>query len=273
MNPEFGASINYWLGSQPDGDVTLKIISGSGDTVRTLQGSKNDGINRVWWNLQGEPSAQIKLRTKPIYADWVELNDEGWRNGGPRVSVLQPPATYTAALEVDGQTYTQQLTVLKDPNSDGTVAEIEEQTAMVVAVQQDLNVAADVVNQIELIRRQMYNLQMVVKARGDDTTILAAVDSLDQKLIEVEGQLIQMKISQGGDGIRWPALVIDQLSYLARNVATADFRPTDQQREVHQVLRDQLTQAKDQFDAILHTDLPALNRRLQEHNVAQIIMQ
>jgi hypothetical protein len=32
------------------------------------------------------------------------------------------------------------------------------------------------------------------------------------------------------------------------------------------MLRDQLMQAKGQFDAILRTDLQALNRRLQEQN-------
>ena len=132
--------------------------------------------------------------------------------------------------------------------------------------------AASVVNEIELIRRQMYDLESVVRAKGENTAVLAAIDSLDQKLISIEGQLIQMKISQGGDGIRWPALVVNQLSYLARNVATADFRPTDQQREVHQVLRDQLAHAKGQFDEVLQSDLPALNRTLEQHNVAQIIM-
>jgi hypothetical protein len=272
-NPQYGASLNYWLGTQPEGDVTLKIINGTGDTVRTLRGSKHEGINRVWWNLQGEPSTQIKLRTKPLYADWVELNDEGWRNGGPRLSVLQPPGTYTVVLQVDGQFHVQQLTVLKDPNSDGTFAEIEEQTTMVTAIREDLEAAADVVNQIELIRRQMYDLETVIKASGAETAALVTVDSVDQKLIAVEGQLIQMKISQSGDGIRWPALVIDQLSYLARNVGTADFRPTDQQREVHQVLRDQLARAKAQFDEILQTDLPALNRTLEQHNLTRIVVQ
>jgi hypothetical protein len=214
----------------------------------------------------------IRLRTKPLYADWVELPEQGWRPGGGRLSVLQLPGTYTVVLQVDGQTHTQQLTVLKDPNSDGTIAEIEEQTAMVVAIRQDLDAAASVVNEIELIRRQMYDLESVVRAKGEEGDVLAALDSLDQKLIAIEGQLIQMKISQGGDGIRWPALVVNQLSYLARNVATADFRPTDQQREVHQVLRDQLAQAKGQFDEVLQSDLPALNRTLQQNNVAQIIM-
>jgi hypothetical protein len=201
------------------------------------------------------------------------LNDEGWRSGGPRLSVLQPPGTYTVALEVGSQTLTQQLTVLKDPNSDGTLAEIEEQTTMVAAIRTDVESAAAIVNQIELVRRQMYDLKVIIEASSNDPTILSAVDSLDQKLIAVEGQLIQMKLSQGGDGIRWPALVIDQLSYLARNVGTADFRPNDQQREVHQVLRDQLMHAREQFDELLHNDLPAFNHMLAERNVARIIMQ
>ncbi|MEJ2238735.1 MAG: hypothetical protein P8X82_10595 [Gemmatimonadales bacterium] len=271
-NPEYGASLNYWLAEEPEGDVSLWIIDAAGDTVRTLSGSKHIGINRVWWNLQGEPSMQIRLRTKPLYADWVELNDEGWRSGGPRLSVLQPPGTYTVALEVDGQTYTRQLNVLKDPNSDGTLAEIEEQTAMVAEIRADLETAGDIVNKVELARRQIYDLRTMLKATSNDATILSAIDSLDQELIAVEGQLIQMKISQGGDGIRWPALVIDQLSYLARNVGTADFRPTDQQREVYQVLQDELMQIQEQFDVLLDSELPAFNRLLEERNVAQIML-
>jgi len=271
-NPEYGASLNYWLGSQPAGDVTLKIVDSAGDTVRTLSGSKHVGINRVWWDLEGERSLQIKLRTKPLYADWVELNEEGWRSGGPRRSVLQPPGSYTVVLEVDGAMHTRQLNVIKDPNSDGTLAEIEEQTTMVEALRADLETAGGIVNRIELIRRQMYDLRSIVEAASNDLAILSAIDSLDRKLIAVEGQLIQMKISQGGDGIRWPALVIDQISYLASNVATADFRPTDQQREVHQVLRDQLAQAQREFEALLQSDVPGFNNLLREKNVTPIII-
>jgi len=271
-NPEYGASINYWLGSESAGDVRVRLVNDAGDTVRTLRGGRHVGINRIWWDLEGEPSSQVKLRTKPLYADWVELNDEGWRSGGPRASVLQPPGTYTVALEVDGQTHTQSLVVLKDPHSEGTLADIEEQTAMVVALRDDLNAAADIVNRIELIRRQIYDRKSIVVAVGEGETLVSAVDSLDQKLIAVEGQLIQMKNSQGGDGIRWPALVIDRLGYLIGNVATADFPPTDQQRAVHQVLRDQLMKAQREFDTLLERDLPVFNQTLQEGGAGQIVV-
>ena len=153
-NPEYGASINYWLGDVPSGDVSLRIENAAGEVVRTIDGTKDVGVNRVWWDLQGERSTQIKLRTKPIYGDWVDMPEEGWRSGGPRISVLQLPGTYTVVLEANGQEYSQELTVLKDPNSEGTLAEIVEQTAMVEEIQQDLESAAEMVNQIELIRQQ-----------------------------------------------------------------------------------------------------------------------
>jgi hypothetical protein len=163
--------------------------------------------------------------------------------------------------------------VLKDPSSEGTLADIAEQTALVMEIQKDIEVAAAAVNQIELIRRQMHDLTVVVEAKGDDDTILNAVDSLDAKFMAVEGELIQMKITQGGDGVRWPSMIIDRIAYLARNVATADFRPNDQQREVHAELRRQLQQVLDRLEALMQTDLPEFNRLLEQRSVPRIIAQ
>ncbi len=277
FNPPNGAFINYWLGTEPTGPVRIRIDNADGDTVRILTGSNHEGINRVVWNFQGEPQPQIRLRTKPLYADWVEFNDAGWRPGGGGGffggggGVTQPPGTYTVTLEVDGESYSRPLTVLKDPNSDGTLADIMEQTDLVEAIQADIVTASEMVNRIELIRRQLVDLQSVVTASGDNEDVAAAADSLEQKFIDVEGQMQQLKSAQGVDGVRWPAMLISQLQYLRGNVATADFRPNNQQREVHAVLRDQLRRLQQQFDELLSTDLPAFNRMLQSRNVAPII--
>ncbi len=48
--------------------------------------------------------------------------------------------------------------------------------------------------------------------------------------------------------------------------------PNAQQREVHQVVREQLTQAQAEFNALMQTELPAFNRMLEQRNVAQIII-
>jgi photosystem II stability/assembly factor-like uncharacterized protein len=272
-NPPFGASINYWLADEPEGDVKISIADASGETLRTLDGKKEAGINRVWWNLQGEETTEIKLRTKPRYADWIDLGEERWRAAPEgRFSVLAPPGTYTVTLAVEGQEYSQQLEVLKDPHSEGTLADIGQQTAMLLELRDDMNAAADMVNNIEWIRRQVYDLKAVLADQGDADDIVAAVDELDGKLMGVEEKLIQAKFTGAGqDFIRWPVMLVGRISYLVDGVATADFPPADQHREVHQLLKERLQQYQRELDELLSTDLPAFNRMLQERNLTPVI--
>jgi hypothetical protein len=97
--------------------------------VRTINGTKTAGINRVNWDLRGEQSKEVRLRTSPAYAPEIRNGAEGWRVApeGGRMSVLMPPGTYTVKLTVDGVESKQQLIVKKDPNSEGTEADIASQ--------------------------------------------------------------------------------------------------------------------------------------------------
>jgi hypothetical protein len=272
-DPEYGASLNYWLGTEPEGDVKIRITNAMGDTVRTLDGTKQVGVNRVWWNLRGEPSTQIKLRTKPRYADWVALGDDGWREANRgRISVLAPPGTYAVTLEVGGEVYPRELEVLKDPNSEGSEADIQSQVAMVTELRQDMNAAAAMVNQIELIRRQLYDLQAVLEEQEATDEIVEAAAELDDNLLAVEEQLYQVRLTgTGQDGVRWPTKLIGRIAYLAGAVATADFPPTDQHREVHQILKQRLMSYRAELDTVLQTELAAFNRMLQDRNMGRVI--
>ena len=112
-DPPEGASINYWLGALNENDVieddvSITIKNAAGDTVRTLEGSNEAGINRVWWDLRGEPSTEIKFRTTPLYADWVDLGEDRWRPlPGRQITVVEPPGTYTVVLRVGDDESTQ----------------------------------------------------------------------------------------------------------------------------------------------------------------------
>jgi hypothetical protein len=271
-NPEYGASINYWLGRVPNGNVTVRIADAAGRTIRTLPGSKNAGINRAWWDLEDENSLAIRLRTPPLFADWMELGPERVRIANNGISILRPPGTYTVTLEVDGQTFTQQLSVLKDPNSEGTDADIAAQVTALEQIRRDHDLAAEAINRIEWVRRQVYDLSDILEDQGSADEVLEAGRVLVGKLIEVEEALIQLRLTgTGQDGVRWPARISERLRYLAQNVASADFRPNAQQGEVHTVLKEQLQTARTALDALLTTELPAFNRMLQQRNLPGVI--
>jgi hypothetical protein len=269
-NPPNGASINYWLGAVPDSEVTLRIDNDAGQTVRTLEGTQHVGINRVWWDFKGDSSTQIELRTKPLYADWMPL-PETFRTSGPRVSITEPPGTYSVTLLVGDREFTQPLTVRKDPNSEGSLVDIRAQVALARELRSDLDTTAKMINRIELVRRQLHDLKSILSDREDAEVINDATDELDQKLIDLESNLLQLKSTRRGDGVRWPAMLAQRIGYLAGTIQTADFPPTDAQRQVHQALRERLVLYQGQFDELMSTDLPAFNRMLQERSVPPII--
>ena len=272
-NPPKGASINYWLKQAADDSATIRISDSSGNLIKTMKGPSVAGINRVWWDLQGEPSTKIVLRTKPLYADWVQLDEDGTRDAVlGRISTLTPPGTYTVELEAAGKKSSQRLTVVKDPHSEGSITNIVEQTEMVQNIQADMNSVASLINRVEIIRSQIYDLRTITKDHNAADEIASAIESLDEKLINVEDKFYQMKLTgTGQDRVRWPAMLAGRLSYLAGNVAVADFPPNDQQREVHQILKERLTVHEKQFNNILRNELPAFDRLMKKHNLAGII--
>ena len=167
--------------------------------------------------------------------------------------------------------FTQPLTVLKDPNSEGSLADIRAQVALARELRSDLDTTAKMINRIELVRRQLHDLKSILSDREDAEVIVEATDGLNQKLIDLESNLLQLKSTGRGDGVRWPAMLAQRIGYLAGTIQTADFPPTDSQREVHQVLRERLVRYQGQFDELMSTDLPAFNRMLQERSVPPII--
>ena len=163
----------------------------------------------------------------------------------------------------DEEMGSQPLTVLKDPNSEGTLADIAAQTELVREIMADRNRAADMVNRIELLRRQIYDLRPVLEEEEGAEDLIEAGEALDAALIEVEHELIQL-IDTGSDGVRWPSKIVGRLRYLQGAVATADFRPTDQHMEVSQVLRVQLGEVEEALQEVLAEDLENFNRMLQQ---------
>jgi photosystem II stability/assembly factor-like uncharacterized protein len=273
-NPPYGASINYYLKSAPSGDVAIRILDAKGQLVRTLQGSKRAGVNRLWWDLRTEPSKEVRLRTSPAYAPEIRVGPDGWRPlpEGGRLSILAPPGTYTVELNAGGQKFTQQLVVKKDPRSSGSEADIQAQVQMLTDIRKDLETVADMVNTIEVVRSQLAALTALLRDNQAAAPARSAAEQLEKKLTDLEDNLIQRKqTGRGQDGVRWPAKLVTKLTYLAGGVASADFPPTTQHREVHTQLKQQVTTYQRQFDELLNRDVTALNNLLRERGIQNII--
>jgi photosystem II stability/assembly factor-like uncharacterized protein len=281
------ANINYYLKEAPSGPVSIEILDASGEAVNTLRGSRNQGINRASWNLRYPGPDQARIRTKPPGNPHVveekrfrtQWEREGWipvlswGTSGGFSGVTVAPGTYTVKLTVGGEEFTQELEVLKDPRSEGTLADIEEMVSMQLEVRDDITTISGMINDIEWMKKQLNDLMVALRGRQVETSVLVEARSLHAKLQAVEDKMLQ-PIAVEGDSksFRFPNMLYSKMSVLGGDLAqSVDFAPNQQQREVHELLKGRMIQYQSELNALVASDVAAFNRMLGAENLAGVI--
>jgi hypothetical protein len=119
-NPQRGTAISYYLKTAP-ADVKITIADYTGKVMRTFNpcgenqaqncATKNAGLNRVQWNLSGDPP-QLPAGAQQALAG------RGAGGGGGRGGLAGPaiePGIYVVKLTVGGKDYTTKVIVEPDP--------------------------------------------------------------------------------------------------------------------------------------------------------------
>ena len=271
-NPTYGASISFYLERVPQDGVRLEIHDEGGQSVQLLEtGVLRRRINRVHWDLREEASATPTLRTKPSEHSHVELPDAEFRSSGEgsRVTPLAPPGSYTVTLHAAGFELVQPLVLLKDPNSGGSELEIQEQVAMVREIRESVDSVVALIDEIEWTRAQT---QLVRERNADHAAaeeIREAGGTLEAELIELEMRLFDVRLTGGTarqDILRYARRLYARLTSLARYITGTDDRPTDQSREVFEMLRSELGDYQRQMVAI-REDVATFNRLLGDRGI------
>ncbi|MEM9328944.1 MAG: glycosyl hydrolase, partial [Bacteroidota bacterium] len=272
-NPPYGAAINYFLPGETDELVTVEVKDENGDVVRTLDGSKDAGINRLWWDLRYEPTYKPRLRTQPPGRPWVQLNGEGWRplvtwdldlmagQYGPKVV----PGDYEVVLKVGEESYSQTLTVLKDPGAEGSLDDVRAQVAFSLQLRDAMNLAVEMINTVESLKNELGKLQTTLS----DPQEREEASRLYQAAQGIAAQLYDIHLTGAReDAFRSPMKLYGRLSALASDIGASgiDFRPTDQQGEVYEVLNERLQVAREGFKELMDKEVTDFNQKLNDIN-------
>jgi photosystem II stability/assembly factor-like uncharacterized protein len=118
-NPQRGTAITYWLKTAPAGDVKLTISDVTGRVVRTFAActdanttgcaTKNAGLNRIQWPMQGDPP-QLPANVQQQVQAAGGGGGRGRGMGGPTME----PGVYIVKLSVGGKEYTTKVVVEAD---------------------------------------------------------------------------------------------------------------------------------------------------------------
>lgn len=270
-NPAYGAYINYFLKDSTDQKVRIEIYNEKNDLVRSLKGKNKAGVHRTIWDLRYEPTYKPKLKTTPTGRPWVQLNGEGWRplvtwdldlwrgQLGPRVV----PGNYKVVLHIGDKEFTRSVTVLKDPNTTGDLTAIAEQVTFSLELRDAMNLAVSMINDIEDIKAELEEVLPQLKNPQDKSR----AEQLFASAQRIAGALYDIHLTGAReDAFRSPMKLYGRISALASDIGGfgVDFKPTDQQREVYNVLNERLQNTQEKFKTFLKVEVDALNTQLKK---------
>jgi len=165
--------LNFSLKTAPKDPIQLEILDSEGKVIRKLETKARVGMNRVQWDLRHDSPRLVALRTvapdnphiwdEPRFRDSDSRSITHWGSkpaeGGPIVA----PGKYVVRLKVDGQSFSQPLTVTRDPRITASDADIEQSVKTLLAIRDDISHTSDTVNRIEWLRKQLEDVKAMLR--------------------------------------------------------------------------------------------------------------
>ena len=283
QNPPDGAMIDYFVGPNLTGPLTLEIADSTGQVITHISSTDpvppldprypdptlwarpprilaaTPGHHRFLWDMQ---YPQVPGMSTEPDADQAVPYDTPQVSTSPWVL----PGTYTVRLTAAGQTLTAPLTVVMDPRVKTPTPALQQQFATSKALYDDLLQASNALHAITVLRAQL-------SQRAAQPPVASAKSDLEAKLTSIAGP---PEGEQHDGGRRNPAAaptlasVRSQMAALEHSIQNADEAPTAGQQEACASLAKPFADLLSQWNQLKATDLKALNLKLETEHLATL---
>jgi len=218
------------------------------------------GLNRFVWDLRYEEAHHV-----PGYYLWAY--DSG------AVGPVAVPGQYQVRLTVGGgESQVATLDLKLDPRVKVSQADLAQQFALQLQIQQELNRVYDTVNQIQDVRSQVNGLKRRLPENASTKPIVSSADDLEKKLVAVRDQLINLTISADEDSLAYPPQIDGKFAFLAMDVGTADSAPTEAEQLEFEKLKRQSAELLGRWDDLQQRDLAAFRKLTAESNLSTVVV-
>jgi 6-pyruvoyl-tetrahydropterin synthase len=144
-----------------------------------------------------------------------------------------------------------------------TIADLTEQFKLAIQIRDKTTEANEMVIGVRELKKQMEERLK----QNSDAALKTAFEAFGKKLSAVEEEIYQVRNRSNQDPLNFPIKLNNKLAALERVVESGDGRPNASSYTVFKELSDQVAVQKGKLDAVLKTDLPAVNKLLADRNL------
>ena len=260
-NPRVGARIRYWIpegfdmGGEESGDepenqggdeaadddpqLEIKILTATGQKVRTIEGPATPGAHEVLWDFRMAPAYQ------------PQGNQGGGGGGGAdSIGARGPtvlPSVYQIQIDVGRTTMFGDRTVRQDPRIDVSRADLAARQAAMMSMYQ---LQAPVYHAGQAVRRlnlQLTDVERFLQETSAAESFSNELEGIEEELDDVDRELRRLRPADTN-----------------RQIEASTTRPTeDQLQDVERAWRD-VPEVIGRLNALILVRIPALYRKLND---------
>ena len=271
-NPPQGVVITYYLPSEPEATITLRIDDGAGKEVKTFKslhadeeekaaGTRTDdtpkelriparaGWNRFVWDLRYPDAHKVDPPTD---------NQQGFIKGPHAV-----PGEYSATLSIGERQYSQPFEIVKEAGVEASQADLQAQFDLLMTIRDRVSAAHKTVNQMRDVRAQLKGWRERLAGMDSAAGIIENAKALEEQVLEIEKALMIPDTRAGWpDAMNNGDRLLAQLTNLSFNVNLGDYKPTDYEFEAYDEMAAEIDGVARQFDEIVDGNLAEFNTML-----------
>ena len=281
-NPPDGAPLDYYLGENSSGVVTLEILDASNYVVRKY--SSDDPVPEVdpmlpipkYWvrpanilsNAPGAHRFVWDLHYPPVPGQRAQYPMQAIAHETAPSSVAPwvMPGNYTVRLTAGGKTYSEPFRVRLDPRVKTGMRDLGVQFSLSKSIYNDLIPASIAVEQA---RRLRVDIEKREKAKGAPSESLEA---FSRKLRALAGESGRLGGRGGAPGPDTLMSVDGALTALLGTLQEADALPTMQAVAATKDRRAALARLMTQWQTLQRVDLPKINKELAAASLQQLAL-
>jgi hypothetical protein len=213
------------------------------------------GLQRFYWNLRADG---------PVRWDGGQDFDKG-----PLSGAVVPPGDYTAALTIAGHATSQKFVVVKDQDSNASLADMQEPYHATESVLHEISQLDVALNHLDDMHAQLNALRLVAKGMPDEEQVKKAIDDFD-KQISVERKTITSNAGAAESTLRVPDQIREHLFALDGLLEGADDSPTPAALDQQKLLEPQYQSAIQKYTQFLQSEVAAFNTKMSGHELSGV---
>ncbi len=259
-----GVAINFYLKSLNEKDsVSLSILDNNNKLIKKYSTQPNkkekeeqlkikSGNNIFYWNMM-YPSAE---KVKGMILWWASLN-------GP----MALPGNYKVALNVNGKVITKDFTILRNPVSEASKADMKLQFDFIISITEKVTEIHKALKNVTKVKSQIKQLKKSITEPKKHKELLDFADALVKEMTIIEETLYQTKSKSRQDPLNFPIRLNNKLAHLNSLTRIGNYKPTDQEIEFKNEIVKEIDTELAKLYSIFNNRVKTLNQKVKESQI------